>query len=553
MRRTIASPRAPKAIGPYSQAVVTHHVAGIQMLHAAGQIPIDPATGDLVAGDVDGPGRAGDGEPRGGAGARRHGLRRRGEDHGLPRRPGRLRRHERGLRPPLPGEFPARSTVQVAALPKGARIEVEVHAVKHPPAAARPAAKARVAPARKAGPRRKTRGAGQRSMKAAPQVGDAAEPRFRTDVSCGGGGFGGREGDGHRRAFPGNPPSPGDPRPRARRPGRRHLREAHRRHLRGAGAPRADLRRLRLRAHRRPHPRLHPGRHRAHRQPEQGLPAAPPRSSSTPRSSATTCSTGPTPGAVVLLNTARGLEPFADTPRSLPLRAPWTPPPSRAATASARARWSSSTPRWPGPTPGPWGSPGRPWSGPSRRRGSSATSRRRGRPGTRSRCARPTTAPDAPRPAGARALPVVGITEHLTRPPHAAADGLVAHPGAHRTARTRRRATPGCPAGNDVVGFVQALKNGRGRGGGPASSSAPSRSPSVCGRVCPAPCMADCNRGAYDGAVDIRGLERWIGDHVAGASVRPRPRGRSLAGSPWWAADQPGWAPPSRSRWPGTT
>ena len=52
MRRTIASPRAPKAIGPYSQAVVTHHADDIQMLHAAGQIPIDPATGELVVGDI---------------------------------------------------------------------------------------------------------------------------------------------------------------------------------------------------------------------------------------------------------------------------------------------------------------------------------------------------------------------------------------------------------------------------------------------------------------------------------------------------------------------
>jgi len=52
VRRTIARPKAPKAIGPYSQAVLTHHFPGVQMLHAAGQIPIDPATGDLVAGDV---------------------------------------------------------------------------------------------------------------------------------------------------------------------------------------------------------------------------------------------------------------------------------------------------------------------------------------------------------------------------------------------------------------------------------------------------------------------------------------------------------------------
>jgi len=52
MRKIVASPHAPKAIGPYSQAVLTHHVPGTQQLHAAGQIPIDPATGELVAGDA---------------------------------------------------------------------------------------------------------------------------------------------------------------------------------------------------------------------------------------------------------------------------------------------------------------------------------------------------------------------------------------------------------------------------------------------------------------------------------------------------------------------
>lgn len=39
--------RAPEAIGPYSQAVVSHG-----LVFASGQIPIDPATGHLVEGDV---------------------------------------------------------------------------------------------------------------------------------------------------------------------------------------------------------------------------------------------------------------------------------------------------------------------------------------------------------------------------------------------------------------------------------------------------------------------------------------------------------------------
>jgi 2-oxoacid:acceptor oxidoreductase gamma subunit (pyruvate/2-ketoisovalerate family) len=70
-----------------------------------------------------------------------------------------------------------------------------------------------------------------------------------------------------------------------------------------------------------------------------------------------------------------------------------------------------------------------------------------------------------------------------------------------------------CPAGNDIVGFVQALKNG-----GPEAAAAillrTQALPSVCGRVCPAPCMNDCNRKSFDGAVNIRSLERWIADHA---------------------------------------
>ena len=71
-----------------------------------------------------------------------------------------------------------------------------------------------------------------------------------------------------------------------------------------------------------------------------------------------------------------------------------------------------------------------------------------------------------------------------------------------------------CPAGNDVVGFIQALKNK-----GPEAAAAillrTQPLPSVCGRVCPAPCMLACNRQAFDGAINIRGLERWISDHSA--------------------------------------
>jgi 2-iminobutanoate/2-iminopropanoate deaminase len=46
-REVISTPEAPAAIGPYSQAVK----AG-GFLFVSGQIPIDPATGQMIAGDI---------------------------------------------------------------------------------------------------------------------------------------------------------------------------------------------------------------------------------------------------------------------------------------------------------------------------------------------------------------------------------------------------------------------------------------------------------------------------------------------------------------------
>jgi reactive intermediate/imine deaminase len=47
MNDVVSTPRAPAAIGPYSQAIV----AG-DLVFVSGQIPLDPLTGQLVGGDV---------------------------------------------------------------------------------------------------------------------------------------------------------------------------------------------------------------------------------------------------------------------------------------------------------------------------------------------------------------------------------------------------------------------------------------------------------------------------------------------------------------------
>ena len=47
MKQPVATDRAPQAIGPYSQAIVHNGIA-----YLSGQIPLDPATMQIVEGDI---------------------------------------------------------------------------------------------------------------------------------------------------------------------------------------------------------------------------------------------------------------------------------------------------------------------------------------------------------------------------------------------------------------------------------------------------------------------------------------------------------------------
>lgn len=49
-KKVIETEDAPKAIGPYSQAII--HSERKNLLFCSGQVPIDPATGQLVPGDI---------------------------------------------------------------------------------------------------------------------------------------------------------------------------------------------------------------------------------------------------------------------------------------------------------------------------------------------------------------------------------------------------------------------------------------------------------------------------------------------------------------------
>ena len=126
MHQVISTPAAPKAIGPYSQAVAAP--AG-RLLYLSGQIPLDPATGELVKGTIEEETRRVMENLKavlqaGGAGFAQvvkttifltdlADFTRVNEVYG-------------GY---FQADPPARATVQVAALPRGARVEIDAVAV----------------------------------------------------------------------------------------------------------------------------------------------------------------------------------------------------------------------------------------------------------------------------------------------------------------------------------------------------------------------------------------------------------------------------------------
>jgi 2-iminobutanoate/2-iminopropanoate deaminase len=120
-RKAILTDKAPKPIGPYSQAVRYGN-----LVFTSGQIPIDPVTGDLVTGDIVKETEQVFTNLAAVMAAAGTSLDRAVKttvfltDMGLFSRVNEV--YARHFKEP----FPARSTVQVAALPKGVSVEIEV-------------------------------------------------------------------------------------------------------------------------------------------------------------------------------------------------------------------------------------------------------------------------------------------------------------------------------------------------------------------------------------------------------------------------------------------
>ncbi len=125
MQRIISTDSAPKAVGPYSQAVAFGN-----LLFCAGQIPLDPATGELVAGDVAAQTERVCENIRAVLAANSMTLADVVKTTVFLLTMEDFAAMNAVYAKHFPEPFPARSTVAVAGLPRGARVEIEVTATK---------------------------------------------------------------------------------------------------------------------------------------------------------------------------------------------------------------------------------------------------------------------------------------------------------------------------------------------------------------------------------------------------------------------------------------
>jgi len=71
-----------------------------------------------------------------------------------------------------------------------------------------------------------------------------------------------------------------------------------------------------------------------------------------------------------------------------------------------------------------------------------------------------------------------------------------------------------CPAGNDIVAFIQKTAQGDFEGAWNLIKEE-NPFPGICGRVCFHPCESKCNRASYDEPIAIHALERFVSDFAS--------------------------------------
>jgi len=119
-RQIIHTDRAPQAIGTYSQAVRTGNT-----VYISGQIPLDPATGTLLSGDIDAEIRRVFDNLRAIAEAAGGSLGQVVKLSVFLTDLGHFPRVNEVMAQYFTAPYPARAAIGVAALPRGARVEME--------------------------------------------------------------------------------------------------------------------------------------------------------------------------------------------------------------------------------------------------------------------------------------------------------------------------------------------------------------------------------------------------------------------------------------------
>lgn len=122
--QVISTVDAPKAIGPYSQAIR----AG-DLVFCSGQIPLDPATGELVGPDVRLQARRVMDNLAAVLAAAGSGLPRVVKTTIFLTDLGDFATVNEVYGSYFEGQYPARATIQVAALPRGSKVEIEAVAL----------------------------------------------------------------------------------------------------------------------------------------------------------------------------------------------------------------------------------------------------------------------------------------------------------------------------------------------------------------------------------------------------------------------------------------
>lgn len=126
MRQVIATDRGPKAIGPYSQAIKAN-----SLVFLSGQIPLDPVTQQLIEGDVAAQTERVLRNISGILDAAGTSLTRVVKTTVFLKSMNDFAAMNEVYGRYFPAEPPARSTVEVARLPKDVLVEIEVIALAH--------------------------------------------------------------------------------------------------------------------------------------------------------------------------------------------------------------------------------------------------------------------------------------------------------------------------------------------------------------------------------------------------------------------------------------